>query len=107
MKVAEFDYFLPPELIAQEPAARRDGARMMVLDRQKQTIAHRKFTDLPEYLRAGDYLVVNDTRVIPARFFGRKAKEGTGGRVEFLLLEEVAPDTWDALMRARRRAAPR
>ena len=106
MKVAEFDYFLPPELIAQEPAARRDGARMMVLDRQKQTIAHRKFTDLPEYLRAGDYLVVNDTRVIPARFFGRKAKEGTGGRVEFLLLEEVAPDTWDALMRARRRPRP-
>lgn len=106
MKVADFDYALPPELIAQEPPSRRDGARMMVLDRVKQSIAHRQFTDLPEYLRGGDYLVLNDTRVIPARFFGRKAKAGTGGRVEFLLLEELAPGTWDALMRARRRPQP-
>jgi len=106
MKVADFDYELPPELIAQEPAERRDGARMMVLDRSTRTIAHRRFTDLPEFLRPPDLLVVNDTRVIPARLFGRKAKEGTGGKVEFLLLEETAPGQWDALMRCRRRPKP-
>ncbi|HAL93075.1 MAG TPA: tRNA preQ1(34) S-adenosylmethionine ribosyltransferase-isomerase QueA [Verrucomicrobia bacterium] len=103
MKAADFDYDLPPELIAQEPPERRDGARMMVLDRTAGTIEHRQFADLPAYLRPGDLLVVNDTRVIPARIFGRKAKEGTGGKVEFLLLEETAPGVWDALMRSRRR----
>ncbi|MDY0149599.1 MAG: tRNA preQ1(34) S-adenosylmethionine ribosyltransferase-isomerase QueA [Kiritimatiellia bacterium] len=103
MKVADFDYDLPPELIAQEPTARRDGARMMVLDRATHTLAHRHFTDLPDYLRPQDLLVVNDTRVIPARLFGRKAKEGTGGKVEFLLLEETGPGQWEALMRCRRR----
>ena len=86
MKASDFDYDLPLELIAQEPPARRDGARMLVLDRAKQTWEHRRFADLPEYLRAGDLLVANDTRVIPARVFGRKAKAGTGGKVEFLLL---------------------
>jgi S-adenosylmethionine:tRNA ribosyltransferase-isomerase len=106
MKVADFDYELPPELIAQEPAERRDGARMMVLDRSTRTIAHRRFTDLPEFLRPPDLLVVNDTRVIPARLFGRKAKAGTGGKVEFLLLEETAPGQWNALMRCRRRPKP-
>ncbi len=103
MKVSEFDYDLPPELIAQEPAANRDEARMLVLDRAARTIEHRFFADLPAYLRAGDLLVVNDTRVIPARVFGRKAKPGTGGKVEFLLLEEIEPGIWDALMRSRRR----
>ena len=103
MKASDFDYDLPPELIAQEPAERRDGARMMVLDRAARTIAHRRFVDLPAYLRANDLLVVNDTRVIPARVFGRKAKAGTGGKVEFLLLEEIEPGVWDALMRSRRR----
>jgi S-adenosylmethionine:tRNA ribosyltransferase-isomerase len=103
MKVADFDYELPPELIAQEPAERRDGARMLVLDRAARTFEHRRFADLPAYLRANDLLVANDTRVIPARVFGRKAKEGTGGKVEFLLLEETGPGVWDALMRSRRR----
>ncbi len=103
MRAADFDYDLPPELIAQAPAERRDGARMLVLDRAAQTIEHRQFTDLPAYLRAGDLLVANDTRVIPARLFGRKAKDGTGGKVEFLLLEENEPGVWDALMRSRRR----
>lgn len=103
MKVSEFDYDLPPELIAQEPAANRDEARMMVLDRAARTIAHRRFADLPACLRPSDLLVVNDTRVIPARVFGRKAKAGTGGRVEFLLLEEIEAGVWDALMRSRRR----
>ena len=106
MKVSDFDYDLPPELIAQEPAARRDGARMLVLDRAARTLAHRMFADLPAYLRPRDLLVANDTRVIPARVFGRKAKAGTGGKVEFLLLEELAPGVWDALMRSRRRPRP-
>ncbi len=103
MKVADFDYDLPPELIAQEPAARRDAARLMVLDRSARTLRHAVFADLPEFLRPQDLLVVNDTRVIPARVFGRKTKPGTGGKVEFLLLEETAPGVWDALMRSRRR----
>ena len=103
MKASDFDYELPLELIAQEPPARRDGARMMVLDRAARTIEHKSFADLPGYLRAGDLLVANDTRVIPARIFGRKAKAGTGGKVEFLLLEETEPGIWDALMRSRRR----
>lgn len=103
MKASDFDYDLPPELIAQEPAERRDGARMMVLDRAARSIAHRRFVDLPSFLRPNDLLVVNDTRVIPARVFGRKAKAGTGGKVEFLLLEEIEPGVWDALMRSRRR----
>ena len=103
MKASDFDYDLPPELIAQEPPERRDGARMLVLDRAARTLEHRRFADLPAYLRARDLLVANDTRVIPARVFGRKAKAGTGGKVEFLLLEEAAPGLWDALMRSRRR----
>ena len=103
MKVSDFDYDLPPELIAQEPAELRDGARMLVLDRAARTVEHRRFSDLPAYLRPRDLLVANDTRVIPARVFGRKAKAGTGGKVEFLLLEETAPGHWDALMRSRRR----
>ena len=76
MKASDFDYELPLELIAQEPPARRDGARMMVLDRAARTIEHKQFSDLPGYLRSGDLLVANDTRVIPARIFGRKAKAG-------------------------------
>lgn len=104
MKVADFDYALPPELIAQEPAGRREKSRMLVLDRAAGSISHRRFSDLEEYLHPGDLLVVNDTRVIPARVFGRKA--ATGGRVEFLLLEETEPGVWDALMRARRRPRP-
>lgn len=103
MKVSDFDYDLPPELIAQEPAKLRDGARMLVLDRAAHMLEHRRFADLPAYLHSRDLLVANDTRVIPARVFGRKAKAGTGGKVEFLLLEETAPGHWDALMRSRRR----
>ena len=106
MNTSDFDYELPPERIAQEPAERRDGSRMMVLHRDSGRVEHRMFMDLPEYLRGGDVLVANDTRVIPARLFGRKAREGTGGKVEFLLLEEMAAGEWDALMRTRRRLAP-
>lgn len=86
MKTSDFDYDLPPELIAQEPAPERAGARMMVVRRAGGGIEHRLVSELPACLQAGDLLVVNDTRVIPARIFGRKEK--TGGRVEVLLIEE-------------------
>jgi S-adenosylmethionine:tRNA ribosyltransferase-isomerase len=101
MKTADFDFELPPELIAQHPAQRREQSRMLVVRRQEGTLEHRRFFDLPQYLNKGDLLVVNNTRVIPARLFGRKP--GTGGKVEILLLEEVHPGTWDILLHAARR----
>ena len=101
MNTSDFDYHLPPELIAQQPAARRDASRMMVVHRSDGRIEHKTFSDLPDYLNAGDLVVLNNTRVIPARIFG--SKPGTGGKVEFLMLEEVGPGIWDVLMRCRRR----
>jgi S-adenosylmethionine:tRNA ribosyltransferase-isomerase len=97
MKTADFDYDLPPELIAQTPPPRREDARMLVLDRETGVIRHQGIGDLPDLLRPGDALVLNDTRVIPARLFGRK--EGSGGRVEVLLLEEEAPGLWLAIFK--------
>jgi S-adenosylmethionine:tRNA ribosyltransferase-isomerase len=81
------DYSLPPELIAQHPSEPRDAARLLVLDRKTGTVSHKIFRDLPEFLRPGDCLVLNDTRVIPARLFGKKAV--TGGQVELLLIAPV------------------
>ena len=98
MKTSDFDFELPPELIAQQPAARRDGSRLLVLDRATGERTHRTFRDVGAYLRPGDLLVVNNTRVIPARLHGHKAT--TGGAVELLLLEEESPGRWDALLRA-------
>lgn len=106
MNTSDFDYELPPERIAQEPPKERDGGRMMVLDRSRQSVVHARFTDLPEFLDPGDLVVVNDTRVIPARVFGRKTKAGTGGKVELLLLEDLGRGEWDVLMRTRRRPLP-
>jgi S-adenosylmethionine:tRNA ribosyltransferase-isomerase len=106
MNTSDFDYALPPERIAQEPPKERDGGRMMVLDRAARSIHHARFTDLPDFLDAGDLVVVNDTRVIPARVFGRKARPGTGGKVELLLLEDLGRGEWDVLMRTRRRPEP-
>ncbi len=103
-KTADFDYALPPELIAQYPADRRDGARMLVLHRRDQRVEHRMFTDLPDYLRAGDRIVLNNTKVIPARLFARKP--GTGGRAEIFLLEQNQDGSWLALLRCRRRPDP-
>lgn len=103
MKTDDFDYQLPPELIAQKPAQERPASRMLVLDRTRGEVEHRGFRDLSGYLRPGDLLVLNDTRVIPARLIGRKEK--TGGKVELLLLEETEPDRWDVLLRAPRRPA--
>lgn len=100
MKTSEFDYDLPPELIAQTPVEPRDASRLMVVHRGTGEIEHRVFCDVVEYLRAGDLLVMNQTRVLPARLFGRKAV--TGGRVELLLLNRRDAHTWEVLVRGKR-----
>ncbi len=99
MRIAEFDYELLPELIAQTPVEPRDGSRLMVVDRRSGEIAHRHFYDLPEFLRPGDLLMHNESRVIPARLFARKA---SGGKAELLLLRQGADDTWEALAKGKR-----
>jgi len=104
MKTNDFDYNLPEKLIAQHPADRRDSSRMMVLHRAENRWEHRMFSDLPSYLRRGDVVVVNNTKVIPARLIGRKPQ--TGGRVEIFLLEETETNLWDVLLRSRRRPKP-
>jgi S-adenosylmethionine:tRNA ribosyltransferase-isomerase len=104
MKTSDFNFDLPRELIAQEPLPDRAQSRMLVVDRKSGRIEHRGVTDLPSFLRGGDRLVLNNTRVIPARLFGHKV--ATGGRVELLLLEEVAPNTWDALCGVARKPRP-
>ncbi len=95
MKLSDFDYELPPELIAQTPIEPRDASRMLVVPREGGVMEHRQFRDLPEYLRPGDVLVLNQTRVIPARLQTRKSR--TGGKVELLLLRQLDPTTWLAL----------
>ncbi len=95
MKTSEFDYELPPELIAQTPLACRSQSRLMVLHRADGSLEHRHFSDLPDYLRPGDVLVRNNTRVIPARLFG--IKEETGAHVELLLLKQDG-DQWECLV---------
>lgn len=104
MKTAEFDYALPKELIAQEPVEPRDSSRLMVVHRDSGLIEHRRFFEVGEFLRAGDCLIVNDTRVIPARLKGEKAR--TGGKVEIFLLAEVEKGLWEALVRPGRRLQP-
>jgi S-adenosylmethionine:tRNA ribosyltransferase-isomerase len=99
VKTAEFDYELPPELIAQTPIEPRDGSRLMVVNRRTGDIAHRRFRDLPEFLQLGDLLVHNESRVIPARLFARKP---TGGQVEILLLRQRTGDTWETLVKGKR-----
>ena len=100
MQTSDFDYRLPPELIAQTPAEPRDSSRLMVLSRDDGSIAHRRFSDLGELLQSGDVLVFNDSRVLPARLIGRKAD--TGGKVELLLLRRLEPGLWEALCRPSR-----
>lgn len=107
MNVSDFDYGLPQELIAQRPAERRDASRLLVLDRDTGAVEHRTFGELPELLAPGDALVLNDTRVLPARLFARKP---TGGQVELLLLERTGADEqgprWRALASASRPPRP-
>ena len=104
MRTSDFDYDLPSGIIAQSPTEPRDACRLMVVDRRSGQIDHRLFSDLPEYLRPGDLLVVNETRVLPARLKG--AKDETGGSVELLLLRERYQDTWECLARPGRRLKP-
>ena len=99
MKTADFDYALPPELIAQTPVEPRDASRLMVVDRRTGDVAHHHFHDLPGFLCPGDLLVHNESRVIPARLFARKP---TGGRVEILLLRQRIANTWETLVRGKR-----
>ena len=96
MKVSEFNYELPEELIAQTPLEKRDESRLMVLDRSKQTIEHKTFKDIIDYLEPGDCLVRNNTKVIPARIYGKKE---TGAKVEFLLLKNIEGDIWESIVR--------
>lgn len=100
MRVADFDYELPVGLIAQKPAAQRDRSRLLVLKRAGGAPEHRTFRDIGVYLRPGDLLVVNETKVLPVRLYGRKA---TGGRVEALLLHPVSGGRWEALVRPGKR----
>lgn len=102
MRTADFDYDLPPELIAQVPAPCREQSRLLVLRRSTGELEHRVFSDLPHYLRPGDVLVLNDSRVIAARLRGINRR--TGGQFELLLLEEVARNDWWAMLRPGKRA---
>ena len=104
LRLSDFDYWVPPELIAQEPVSNREDARLLVLERAKGALTHRRFPDLADYLHPGDLVVLNDTRVLPARLLGRIAE--TGDRVDVLLLCEVAPRTWRVAVKPARRARP-
>jgi len=102
LKVEDFDYYLPEELIAQSPAEKRDESRLLVYHRDTGKIEHRIFRDVIEYLNKGDCLVINDTRVIPARLLGRRAD--TGGKIEFVLLHQMDDKRWEVLVKPGRRA---
>ena len=104
VRTADFDFVLPPDLIAQQPTAQRDQSRLLVLHRRTGEIEHRRFRDVLQFFRAGDVLVLNDSRVILARLRGVNAK--SGGAFEMLLLEENAPNDWWAMMQPGKRARP-
>ncbi|KEI88327.1 tRNA preQ1(34) S-adenosylmethionine ribosyltransferase-isomerase QueA [Clostridium botulinum] len=102
MKVKDFDFYLPEELIAQHPMEKRDEARLLVLDKKTGGIEHKIFKDILDYLTPNDCLVLNNTRVLPARLIG--AKEETGGKMEFLLLKRKEKDVWETLVKPGKRA---
>ena len=104
MKTSDFYYDLPEELIAQEPLPQRDMSRLMVLDKKTGEIEHKHFYDIADMINTGDALILNDTRVLPARLYGEK--EGTGGAIEFLLLNKHSLDTWEVILKPGRRAKP-
>lgn len=101
MRTEDFDYYLPPELIAQEPIEHRDSSRLLVLNRENKTIEHHHFYNLPDFLKDGDVMVFNDSRVIPARIPGKKAN--SGGAVEVLLLRRLDSNLWETLVKPGRR----
>ena len=96
MKVSDFNYNLPEELIAQVPIKKRDESRLMVLDKKSKTVEHKHFYDILDYLEPGDCLVRNNTKVIPARLYGKKE---TGANVEFLILNNIEGDVWESIVR--------
>lgn len=104
MELKEFDYYLPKELIAQDPLEDRSSSRLLVLDRATGEIEHKRFTDIIDYLNPGDCLVINDTKVIPARLYG--TRENTGALIEILLLKRRAGDIWECLVRPGKKARP-
>lgn len=101
MKVSDFDYVLPPALIAQHPCPHRDHSRLLVLAKESGEVSHRRFYDLPDFLASGDFLVLNDTKVLPARLQARKP---TGGKLEVLLLTPLDELSWSCLVRPAKRA---
>ena len=102
MTTKDFYYDLPPELIAQTPLADRTASKLLVMNRESGAITHNIFRDITDYLRPGDCLVMNNTRVIPARLYG--SKEGTGGKIEFLLLKRLELDTWEVILKPGKKA---
>ena len=103
MKVSDFNYELPEELIAQHPYDKRDEARLMVLNRRENKYEHKVFKDIIDYLNPGDCLVINNTKVLPARLYGKK---DTGANVEFLLLKRIEGDYWEAMVRPGNKLRP-
>ena len=101
MKTSDFDFDLPQELIAQTPILNRDQSRLLVLDKKTGDVSHHIFKDIVNYLNPGDVLVINDTKVIPARLMG--VKEDTGAVIELLLLKDLGNDTWECLSRPQKR----
>ena len=104
MKTSDFYYDLPEELIAQDPLANRSDSRLMVLDKKTGAVSHHVFREIVDYLNPGDCLVINDTKVIPARLIGEK--EGTGAKIEVLLLKRKTGDVWETLVKPGRKAKP-
>ena len=104
MKTADFDYELPQELIAQDPLEQRDSSRLIILDKKTGERTHRIFHDIIDYLHEGDCLVINNTKVIPARLIGER--EGTGGKVEVLLLKRKTDNVWETLVKPGKKARP-
>ncbi|HIT85506.1 MAG TPA: tRNA preQ1(34) S-adenosylmethionine ribosyltransferase-isomerase QueA [Candidatus Ornithomonoglobus intestinigallinarum] len=104
MKTSDFYYELPKELIAQTPLKDRSASRLMVLDKESGAVEHKHFTDIVDLLNEGDALILNDTKVLPARLYG--VKEDTGGTIEFLLLHRKGIDVWEVILRPGRRAKP-
>lgn len=104
MKTSDFYYDLPQELIAQTPVEPRDSARLLVYNRSQKSIEHKKFFQITDYLQKGDVLVVNNTKVLPARIYGHK--EGTGGKIEFLLLKRLDLTHWEVILKPGRIAKP-
>lgn len=104
MTTKDFYYHLPPELIAQTPLADRTASKLLVVNRKSGELSNKIFRDITEYLKPGDCLVMNNTRVIPARLYG--VKEGSGGKIEFLLLKRLELDTWEVILKPGKKAKP-